>query len=176
MYVSVVDHTYSIGQLAKNSWDLTNGFHSLAMNIWSHSAQHGMQGIWWRLGMLEWYVQQKSLAFQISVQWFIFPPLDVFLALEPSRFPKGRSVAVSNCMHCFHLILCVLHPGIWLKVLPFVVGCLSVHCRIIPSLLPICNLFSKIKLVLGKDVQQSVLCHCKIPNCGESCVHLYPQK
>lgn len=70
---SVADHTYSTGELAKNSWDLTNEFHSLATNIWLNSAWYGMQGIWWRLGMLEWYVEQKSLAFQIPVQWFIPP-------------------------------------------------------------------------------------------------------
>lgn len=70
---SVADHTYSTGQLAKNSQDLTNEFHSLATNIWSNSAWYGMQGIWWRLGMLEQYVEQKSLAFQIPAQWFIAP-------------------------------------------------------------------------------------------------------
>lgn len=95
---SVADHTYSTGQLAKNSRDLTNEFHSLATNIWLNSAWYGMQGIWWRLGMLQWYVEQKSLAFQIPVQWFITPPTpNMFLVLKSRYFLNACRVAGSNC-------------------------------------------------------------------------------
>lgn len=86
----------------------------------------------------------------IPVQWFISSPLDVFLALEPRCFPKGHSVAVSNCMHCFHLILCVLHPGIWPKALPFVVVVFLFVAELLPPCSQYVTSFPKSNLSWGK--------------------------
>lgn len=134
---SVADHTYSTGQLAKNSQDLTNEFHSLATNIWLNSAWYGMQGIWWRLGMLEWYVEQKSLVFQIPVQWFIssqHQSCSFFLNFTIFQMTVGSQAHIAP-LHCLHLLLCVFHPRIWPKALLFLMA-VFVYCRIIPSPLP----------------------------------------
>lgn len=97
-----------------------------------------MQGIWRRLGMLKWHVEQKSLAFQIPVQWFIPSPTpNIFLVLEPHCFPNDCRVA-GSALPTF-AFMCV-SPQNLTKSFTFSGGCLSVYCRIIPFPLPIMKL------------------------------------
>lgn len=116
--------------------------------------------------------EEPSISGSSSVIYFL--PLDVFLALKPRCFPKDRRVDVSNCMHCLHLILCVLHPGIWPKALPFVVVVFLLTAELFPPCSQYVTSFPKSNLSWGKMCSSQCCVTAKSQPAGKAvCIYVH---
>lgn len=121
-------------------------------------------------GVVRW-TEQPSISDSSSMIYCLLSPLMCSLFLSLIIFLKTVGLQCHTApLHCLHLILCVLHPGIWPKALPFVVVVFLFIAELFPP-------HSQYVTSLPKsDLSQRKMCssHCKIPLCRET--HLRPQK